>query len=92
MSSAPHTSVASGAPIVADAPAGLAVDRLFPAFRYALWVLLLAAGYYGAGQASLALQYTGPVAAIWLPVGVGVAALYLGPDTFSTVMVTGPRP
>jgi integral membrane sensor domain MASE1 len=78
MSSAPHTSVASGAPIVADAPAGLAVDRLFPAFRYALWVLLLAAGYYGAGQASLALQYTGPVAAIWLPVGVGVAALYLG--------------
>ena len=41
-------------------------------------MLLLAAGYYGAGQASLALQYTGPVAAIWLPVGVGVAALYLG--------------
>ena len=78
MSSAPHTSVAPGAPIVADAPARLAVDRLFPAFRYALWVLLLAAGYYGAGQASLALQYTGPVAAIWLPVGVGVAALYLG--------------
>ena len=32
---------------------------------------------YAAGQASLALQYTGPVAAIWLPVGIGVAALYL---------------
>ena len=78
MSTAPHTSVAPGAPIVAEAPARLADARLFPALRYALGVLLLAAGYYGAGQASLALQYTGPVAAIWLPVGVGVAALYLG--------------
>jgi signal transduction histidine kinase len=41
-------------------------------------VLALAVAYYAAGQASLALQYTGPVAAIWLPVGVGAAALYLG--------------
>jgi signal transduction histidine kinase len=38
---------------------------------------LLAAAYYGAGQAGLALQYSGPVTAIWPPVGVGVAALYL---------------
>jgi signal transduction histidine kinase len=40
-------------------------------------VLALAAAYYAAGRASLALEYAGPVAAIWLPVGVGAAALYL---------------
>jgi signal transduction histidine kinase len=40
--------------------------------------IALAAAYYAAGQASLALQFTGPVTAIWLPVGVGAAALYLG--------------
>ncbi|HEX8856584.1 MAG TPA: MASE1 domain-containing protein [Thermoleophilaceae bacterium] len=40
-------------------------------------MLALAAAYFLAGRASLALQYTGPVAAIWLPVGVGVATLYL---------------
>jgi signal transduction histidine kinase len=40
-------------------------------------LLLLAAAYYAAGRASLALQYEGPVAAIWLPVGVGAATLYL---------------
>ena len=46
--------------------------------RYAVGVLVLAVAYYAAGRASLALQYEGPVAAIWLPVGVGAAALYLG--------------
>jgi signal transduction histidine kinase len=45
--------------------------------RYGAGVLVLAAAYYAAGKASLALQYEGPVAAIWLPVGVGAAALYL---------------
>lgn len=40
-------------------------------------MLVLAAGYYAAGRASFALQYEGPVAAIWLPVGVGAATLYL---------------
>jgi signal transduction histidine kinase len=45
--------------------------------RYVAGVLVLAAAYYAAGRASLALQYEGPVAAIWLPVGVGAAALYL---------------
>ena len=39
--------------------------------------LLLAAAYYTAGRASLALQYEGPVAAVWLSTGVGAAALYL---------------
>jgi signal transduction histidine kinase len=41
-------------------------------------VLALSAAYYAAGRAGLALQYSGPVTAIWPPVGVGVAALYLG--------------
>jgi hypothetical protein len=45
--------------------------------RYVAGLLGLAAAYYVAGRASLALQYEGPVAAIWLPVGVGAAALYL---------------
>jgi signal transduction histidine kinase len=51
--------------------------RPLPVARYVVGVLLLAAFYYGAGRASLALQYTGPVAAIWLPAGVGAATLYL---------------
>src|SRR5215218_3095567 len=51
--------------------------RALPAVRYVVGVCLLGAAYYAAGRASLALQYTGPVAAIWLPVGVGAATLYL---------------
>lgn len=39
-------------------------------------VLALAVAYYLAGRASLALQYDGPVAALWLPSGVGAAVLY----------------
>jgi signal transduction histidine kinase len=48
-----------------------------PVVQYLAGVLVLAAAYYAAGRASLALQYYGPVAAIWLPVGVGAATLYL---------------
>src|SRR5829696_5121935 len=48
-----------------------------PFVRYVSGVLVLAAVYFVAGRASLALQYEGPVAAIWLPVGVGAATLYL---------------
>lgn len=40
--------------------------------------MLLAAAYYVAGRASLALQYEGPVAALWLPTGLGAAVLYRG--------------
>jgi signal transduction histidine kinase len=60
-----------------EALARLMVVRALAVARYLAGVLVLAAAYYAAGQASLALQYTGPVAAIWLPVGIGVAALYL---------------
>jgi signal transduction histidine kinase len=42
-------------------------------------VIALAAAYYAAGQSGYALEVAGPVAAIlWLPVGVGIAFLYLG--------------
>lgn len=39
-------------------------------------VLAVATAYYLAGRASLALQYEGPVAALWLPSGLGAAVLY----------------
>jgi signal transduction histidine kinase len=69
--------VASAGPRAIAAPARLVTGRAVPVMRYLAGVLVLAAAYYAAGRASLALQYRGPVAAIWLPTGVGAAALYL---------------
>ena len=47
--------------------------------RHVLGVVVLAALYRGAAEIGYSLQFAGPVAAIvWLPVGVGVAFLYLG--------------
>lgn len=47
--------------------------------RYVGGVVLLAVLYRGAAQVGYAVQFAGPVAAIvWLPVGVGIAFLYLG--------------
>jgi signal transduction histidine kinase len=47
--------------------------------RYPVEIAALAVGYWGAAQLGYALDFAGPVAAIvWLPVGVGVSALYLG--------------
>src|SRR4051812_22867811 len=76
---------ARGAVSVAGAPArGLAMsfrmaEALHPWLRWALGVLLLAAAYRAVAQLGYALQFAGPVAAIvWLPVGVGIAFLYLG--------------
>ncbi len=48
-----------------------------PAARYAAGVLLLAAAYYGSAKIGQTLRYTASVAAMWLPAGVGIAALYL---------------
>jgi signal transduction histidine kinase len=40
---------------------------------------VLAAAYYGSAKIGYQLEFTGPVAAIvWLPVGIGIAFLYLG--------------
>jgi signal transduction histidine kinase len=47
--------------------------------RYLLTLVALAALYRGVAQIGYALNFAGPVAAIaWLPVGVGIAFLYLG--------------
>src|SRR3954462_4460524 len=56
------------------------VDRLphAPA-RFAAGVLVLAGLYYAGAKTGYLLEFSGPVAAIvWLPVGVGIAFLYLG--------------
>ncbi len=48
------------------------------AFRYICEVALLAGLYYGSAKLGFTLGFSGPVAAIvWLPVGVGIAYLYL---------------
>src|SRR6266498_4037052 len=47
--------------------------------QYVLLVSALAGAYYGAAQIGYTLKFSGAVAAIvWLPVGVGIAFLYLG--------------
>ena len=57
------------------APRSLAHERL----TFPLAVLALAAAYYGAAELVFWLEVGGPVAAVvWLPAGVGIAALYLG--------------
>jgi signal transduction histidine kinase len=40
-------------------------------------ILMLAVAYFGAAKLGQALRYTGSVAAIWPPAGLGIAALYL---------------
>ncbi len=43
------------------------------------WIAALVLAYYSAAHLGYAFEFSGPVAAIlWLPVGVGVAFLYLG--------------
>jgi len=66
--------VISTAVTVGDA--AVSAPRLTTGARYVGGIVALALAYYAAGQASLALQYTGPVSAIWLPAGVAAAALY----------------
>jgi signal transduction histidine kinase len=47
--------------------------------RHAVGMLVLAVAYYAGARLGYALDFAGPVAAIvWLPVGVGISALYLG--------------
>ena len=58
--------------------------------RYVLLVGALAGAYYGAAQIGYELKFTGAVAAIvWLPVGVGIAFLYLGGLTLWPGVVLG---
>ena len=76
---------------VGEAPIGLAADRAQGIrLRYAGGVCLLVAMYYGAAHLGYAVGFSGPVAAIvWLPVGVGVAFLYLGGLRFWPGVVIG---
>jgi signal transduction histidine kinase len=46
--------------------------------RYVVGVAALTGGYYLAAQVGYALQFTGSIAAIWPPVGLAAAVLYLG--------------
>jgi signal transduction histidine kinase len=57
--------------------------------RYPLGVIALAAAYYGAAKIGYALDFAGPVAAVfWLPAGVGIAFLYLcGPRYWPGLLV-----
>jgi signal transduction histidine kinase len=53
-------------------------DLFEEGWRYPLGIALLTGLYYGAAHFGYALEFTGPVAAlVWLPVGVGIAFLYL---------------
>ena len=56
------------------------VSRLaYAPARYPVGLVALASLYYAAAKTGYLLEFAGPVAAIvWLPVGVGVAFLYLG--------------
>jgi signal transduction histidine kinase len=58
---------------------GRAADLLAnPLSRYSLGLVALVVMYRGVAQIGYELQFAGPVAAIvWLPVGVGIAFLYL---------------
>jgi signal transduction histidine kinase len=57
---------------------GRRVERREGALRFMLEIGLLAALYYGSAKLGYELGFSGPVAAIvWLPVGVGIAYLYL---------------
>jgi len=54
------------------------VERRDGVLGFVLEVALLAALYYGSAKLGYELGFSGPVAAIvWLPVGVGIAYLYL---------------
>ena len=62
-----------------DQPLGRAAPAILrsSSARYAGGVILLAVAYYGAAKVGQTLRYTGSVAAIWPPAGLGIAALYL---------------
>lgn len=73
-----------GPPAPSPAPPALARGRLrapalgLPAPSYALRFVGLVAAYYAAAHIGYAFQFSGPVASlVWLPVGVGIAGLYL---------------
>jgi signal transduction histidine kinase len=61
-------------PAAREAAAGILRSR---SARYVAGVLALALAYYVAAKVGQTLRYTGSVAAIWPPAGLGIGALYL---------------
>ncbi len=58
--------------------------------RYLLKLAVLVALYYAAAHVGYAFEFSGPVAAVvWLPVGVGIAFLYVGGIRFWPGVVIG---
>jgi signal transduction histidine kinase len=91
---------ASGFGFLASTAGFAASERIHRSYRaaalairlrrgYIARLVLLVALYYGAAHVGYALGFAGPVAAIlWLPVGVGVAFLYLeGPRFWPGVLI-----
>jgi signal transduction histidine kinase len=68
-----------------------AVDELTALLRsgYPAKIVLVVVAYYAAAHVGYAFRFTGPIAAIvWLPVGVGIAALYLfGLELWPAVLI-----
>jgi signal transduction histidine kinase len=56
---------------------GLLAGIRWPTVRQVAACLALAAGYYGLAKLGQTLRYTASVSAIWPPVGLGIATLYL---------------
>jgi signal transduction histidine kinase len=72
------TDATSGAQRAASRPWRVLGLAGHPRLRYPSGVLALAALYYGGAHLGYAAEFAGPVAAvIWLPVGIGIAFLYL---------------
>jgi signal transduction histidine kinase len=72
--------------------AGRAIERATGRIRLPLLVgiLALSGAYYGAAKIGYLFGIAGPVASIiWLPVGVGIAFLYLGGLRFAPGIVLG---
>src|SRR5204863_2272030 len=76
MGAAERAGPSGSEPVARARSSGLFADQRV---KDVLGVIALALLYRGAAEIGYALQFSGPVAAIvWLPVGVGIAFLYLG--------------
>ena len=74
----PTRAAAAGVPRTAERASAVGLFAE-PRVRYCVGVVALAVLYRGAAEIGYTLQFAGPVAAVvWLPVGIGVAFLYLG--------------
>lgn len=74
----PHTSTEAGFALVDRSSWRRVQLSLGPVARYLVGVAAFAGAYYLAAQAGYELQFTGSITAIWPPVGLAIAVLYLG--------------